>query len=795
MANTNTNTKRKRKSSVHLLLADASEKVTAILQAALRQAGYQVSLSTDTRTAYLKAVQLRPDVVVVDAALPPDGGLRLVHTLRSHPICRSIPAILKGTPPELLVGPELDEAGVHAALTRPLRFSELVARLEGALRSVRKCAPTDSGIAEAQGTGEGEAEDAALLLDPKALPSVKLERVCQRAQKLAAFPFVIARALAITSDEHAGAKDLASCIRSDPGLAGNVLKVANTVHFARRGRAITDVSDAIVRIGFRETKRLVVAMPFLRMFPARARSHGLDRVEFWLHCLAVGCLAGELARRSGYPAHEEAFIAGLLHDVGKLILDECFPEVLDQVLERCTAEQTRMVDAERALLGIAHPQIGEILQTRWNLPRVLRDATLYHHDLGRASEALSGASLQLARLVDAAGQVSKALALGGAGDSVLVDPGEAVWRSLGLPMGLRLRDLEGVYRELNMYREFLSLATGPIEPRRETEARRGSTVLWVRERPQGASLLDLLLEERGYGVVPLGRQSEVPVDLILVEAEDMARLDEYQALASSGPEGRRIPLVLVSRDPYEVAEEARAHTASIKRPLDARGLEGVLDTLLLGQTVARPPLVSPEVLRAEEEALEREVAGRLRDSAVRRGDSTTRMQTLRAPAAEAPTSTAAPAPATTPAPAPTPTATTTTPSEAAPGSPHMSTVLVVDDNLAIRIALQKLIASGGYRVLTCASGVEALERLRAEAPQLLVLDVMMPMLDGLQVLEQLRQEERFRGLPVILCTAVRDKERVVQAARLGVSGYIVKPFDRKTILAKVAQALAPRGAP
>lgn len=127
------------------------------------------------------------------------------------------------------------------------------------------------------------------------------------------------------------------------------------------------------------------------------------------------------------------------------------------------------------------------------------------------------------------------------------------------------------------------------------------------------------------------------------------------------------------------------------------------------------------------------------------------------------------------------------------------TVLVVEDIFMVRRTLRLLLESGGYHVLEAEGGREALVLLKKGARvDLILLDIVMPDVDGMAFMRRLREQEATRNLPVVICSARGEAAMVVQMARLGVSGYIVKPFTRDLVLSKVdpvLQVMRPTPAP
>jgi DNA-binding response OmpR family regulator len=118
------------------------------------------------------------------------------------------------------------------------------------------------------------------------------------------------------------------------------------------------------------------------------------------------------------------------------------------------------------------------------------------------------------------------------------------------------------------------------------------------------------------------------------------------------------------------------------------------------------------------------------------------------------------------------------------------TVLVVDDEPNIVRTVSDRLKMNGYRVITATDGQEAIERALEEKPDLILLDVLMPRLDGHAALERLRQMEETRSTPVIMLTALDQTQHVARASSMGIADYVVKPFDLLVLLQKVKSALS-----
>ena len=120
-------------------------------------------------------------------------------------------------------------------------------------------------------------------------------------------------------------------------------------------------------------------------------------------------------------------------------------------------------------------------------------------------------------------------------------------------------------------------------------------------------------------------------------------------------------------------------------------------------------------------------------------------------------------------------------------------ILIAEDDAVLRLLLRKILASQPHwEVLEAASGLVAWDLLQdGPLPDLCILDIMMPDLGGLELLKKIRRDERLKVLKVILCSALKDRQTVIQAAALGIRQYILKPFTSEFVLQQVEQALGP----
>jgi len=208
------------------------------------------------------------------------------------------------------------------------------------------------------------------------MTALSIETMRSRVATLPAMPSVAMELMLAFSDGELEIETLARKLSWDQALVARVLRVANSPFYGLR-RQICTVQEAIVVLGLSSVRMLVTAAAIIGQFPTRARrDHDLH--AFWQHSIGVACCAKLLC--AGVRQNPDtAFVCGLLHDIGRLVLVHYYPEQYAQVEDYCIREDVSRLDAERAVLGLDHAAIGAALVAHWNFPAQIQQVVAGHH--------------------------------------------------------------------------------------------------------------------------------------------------------------------------------------------------------------------------------------------------------------------------------------------------------------------------------------------------------------------------------------------------------------------------------
>jgi putative nucleotidyltransferase with HDIG domain len=249
------------------------------------------------------------------------------------------------------------------------------------------------------------------------------EQLVQGIQDLPSLPAVVMDLLSNLEQEQVDISVLAKKVSYDQALTAKTLRLANSSSFGLQVK-VTTIQQAITFLGFQTTRNLITAAAVTGCFPA-GRCPGFNDKAFWRHASASAACARALARRMRFN-QDVAFTAGLLHDIGRLVLVTAHPEAYTAVLAWRAQHGCSLEQAERAVLGVDHVDAGVALATHWNFSGTMRQAIACHH-----APEMAGAGF-LAAIVHVANAIVHALDLAGDEDEVVPQVSSVAWDAMGL---------------------------------------------------------------------------------------------------------------------------------------------------------------------------------------------------------------------------------------------------------------------------------------------------------------------------------------------------------------------------
>jgi len=195
--------------------------------------------------------------------------------------------------------------------------------------------------------------------------------------RLPAMPQILVKLIELCQRDEAGMAQLAKLIAHDAGMTARILNVANGVAYSRSSLKL-DLAQSLGSLGIEMIKTLVINESVFQTFNRFSKSSGIDLRSFWVHSLKAAVIARELAKKMSYPHSEEAYLAGLLHDVGRLALLSAAPH--EYTANFLAQDDERLCSIETSSLGITHAEAGAWLIEQWKLDSFLADSVLYHHE-------------------------------------------------------------------------------------------------------------------------------------------------------------------------------------------------------------------------------------------------------------------------------------------------------------------------------------------------------------------------------------------------------------------------------
>jgi putative nucleotidyltransferase with HDIG domain len=191
---------------------------------------------------------------------------------------------------------------------------------------------------------------------------------------------------------------IADVIRRDPSMTTRLLRLVNSVYYGLSA-PVSSIEEAVFYLGVRQIRRLALVTPIIEDLQRLAGRSGFPWREFWRHCIATALMTRETVGDIQPSADEADYVAGLLHDVGKIVMVAAFREYFDQVQARMQDEKAELLAVERDVLGIDHCELGARYLSAHKLPATAIQSVRFHHHPSRAqSEVRIVAAVQVADL-------------------------------------------------------------------------------------------------------------------------------------------------------------------------------------------------------------------------------------------------------------------------------------------------------------------------------------------------------------------------------------------------------------
>lgn len=221
-----------------------------------------------------------------------------------------------------------------------------------------------------------------------------------RIDELPPLPAVAARVMGMADDDKTSALDLAQVLSTDQALTAKLIKISNSAYYGF-ARKVSTVREAVVVLGFKQVRQVAVGASVLNSFKKTSVSDDVFDLDlFWGHSIAVAVAAEGIAKKTRACRPEDAFTAGVLHDIGRVVLKMTMPDQFREAVIEARAGYQGLHDAEIEYTGFDHSDVGKALGELWKFPQHLTDAVACHHDTNLTPQrnGLAGCVAQADRL-------------------------------------------------------------------------------------------------------------------------------------------------------------------------------------------------------------------------------------------------------------------------------------------------------------------------------------------------------------------------------------------------------------
>lgn len=258
------------------------------------------------------------------------------------------------------------------------------------------------------------------------MTKLTLEYIVNKVDDMKVLPDIINKIVFLTENPDSTVEDMEREILKVQILTTKMLRLANSAYYGY-ARKISTISQATVLLGFQAIKSIALASTVSQYLTSELKGYSLEKNQLWTQSQTCAIISRHLAKYVKYPNPEEAYIAGLLRDIGKTILNQHMENEYIEVLSKVEVDGLSFLDAERKVLGFNHAQVGEKVATKWGLPPDLVDAIGHHH-----TPEGSDANIKLVSIVHIADAITMMMGVGLGLDGLAYDLSPLAIETLGL---------------------------------------------------------------------------------------------------------------------------------------------------------------------------------------------------------------------------------------------------------------------------------------------------------------------------------------------------------------------------
>lgn len=210
------------------------------------------------------------------------------------------------------------------------------------------------------------------------MKKLTLDQMISKVDEIPALPNVVLQVMQLTEDPDSTPHDIESVVLKDQSLTTRVLRLANSAYYGYP-RRISTISEATILLGFQAIRSITLSAAVNKVLVREIPGYNMAKGELWRHSQAAAITARHIAHRNKIKNAEQIYVAGLLHDIGKVIMGHYVQDAYAEVIDMVISSQITFLQAEEEVLGFNHAQVGARIAEKWNLPPCLVESIAYHH--------------------------------------------------------------------------------------------------------------------------------------------------------------------------------------------------------------------------------------------------------------------------------------------------------------------------------------------------------------------------------------------------------------------------------